>query len=274
MDLEEEVKRVHKNITIRFKTYVEAIIEVYGEFMGEFNLERLNNIVDYGNHVIIGENGAINAHANYTGVFLPIEAYKAIGELRKFKDYGTNKNHTLYDSSTMVINDNTFYDYIEHVVLTGTNEEEYFEDLLLHETMHFCGSGGASALKEGINEYLTRKLAFEKGFRTSCCGYPKEVKIVAELVKVFGEVVVNKIAFINDENEIKKFLENKLGKEAKKLYTSICRETKKEFYEKYYRYMHQYDGLEGILLKAYNYENIDYSKVYMCINKYKKENKR
>lgn len=274
MDFQDNVKRVHKIMTERFKTYVEAIKEVYGEYMGPYNLKRLNEIVDYGNHVIIGRNGAINAHANYNGVYLPIEAYKALEELSKFKEYGINKNHKLYDESTMIVNDNTFYDYINHVVVTGSTPEDYYEDLLLHETMHFCGSGGASALKEGMNEYLTRKIALQHGFRTSCCGYPKEVKIVDELAKVFGEDIVIQLAFINDEEYIERFIDEVLGKEEKNLYIKVKEETEREFQEKYHRYMGRYDGVEGIKLKAYNYAKIDYSKAYDLINNFKKNNKR
>ena len=88
MNLEEDVKRVHKIMSERFRCYIEAIKEVYGRYMGPYNLKRLDEIENYGNHVIIGRNGAINAHANYNGVYLPIEAYKALEELSKFKEYG------------------------------------------------------------------------------------------------------------------------------------------------------------------------------------------
>lgn len=274
MNFQDEVEKVHERISERFQIYVETIKEEYGEYMGKYNLKRLNQIEDYKNHVIIGRNGTINAHANYNGVYLPIEAYKALNDLSKFKEYGTDKNHRLYDEDTMVINDNTFYDYINHVIVTGSTPEDYYEDLLLHETMHFCGSGGASALKEGMNEYLTRKIALQQGFRTSCCGYPKEVKIVHELTKVFGEEIVTQLAFINHQEYIEEYLEEVLGKEAKDLYVKVMEETEREFQEKYHRYMGQYDGIEGIKLKAYNYAKIDYSKAYDLINNFKKTNKR
>lgn len=274
MDLQTEVKRVHEIISEKFKTYINAIKEVYGEYMGPYNLKKLNEIEDYGRYVIIGRNGAINAYANCDGVHLPIEAYVALNELRRCAEYGKNKDHILYDEETMIINDNTFYDYINHVIVTGSTPQDYYEDLLLHETMHFCGSGGGSALKEGMNEYLTRKIALEKGFRTSCCGYPKEVKVVNELSKVFGEKIINQLAFINNEKYIEEFLKEKLGKEAKDVYVKVVKEMEREFQEKYYKHMDQYDGIEGINLKAHNYSKIDYSKAYELIEKYKKHNKR
>ena len=45
--------------------------------------------------------------------------------------------------------------FIKHIFLKGLSLKEYFKEILLHETMHFCGSDGAGVLKEGINELLT-----------------------------------------------------------------------------------------------------------------------
>ena len=176
---------------------------------------KLNQIRDFGKCVFIEDNGHINAFARKEGVFLPLSAWEVVPQLKMFEEYGRDKSHKLYNDETLVINDNTFYDYIQHVILTASEVLDYYEDLLLHETMHFCGSGGASALKEGINEYLTRKTALRHGFRTSACGYPKEVKLVYELEKLFGESIINQIAFINDEEEMLQFIENVIGKTPK-----------------------------------------------------------
>ena len=114
------IPRVHEILSDRIKTYIESIKEVFAPHIGEANLKRLNEISDYRAHIIIGENGAINAHASNAGVFLPIEAYSVLEELKKFKGYGTDKSHKLYDSNTIINNDNTFYDYINHVIVTGS----------------------------------------------------------------------------------------------------------------------------------------------------------
>lgn len=269
MDINKKIKNDHDILSQRIETYIKNIKEVYGKYMGIETLQRLDKITNYGNHVIINKNGNINAHANSNGVYLPVEAYFILSDLQRHPIYGTDKSHKLYNNDTLVINDNTFYDYIEHVLLTGSTPLDYYEDLLLHETMHFCGSGGASSLKEGINEYLTRKIAQKKGFRTNACGYPKEVKLVHELEKIFGEEIINSIAFINDNNKVLEFLKDKLGDEAKILYNEILEKTKKEFHDKYYIYMNEYNGLSGIKQKALNYEKIDYSEVYSLINQYK-----
>ena len=271
MDINENIKETHKILSERIETYIKAIKEVYGDYMDKENLQRLNQITKYQDHVIINENKQINAYANNNGVYLPIEAYFVLNDLQRHPVYGTNKNHKLYNDDTLIINDNTFYEYIEHVLLTGSTPLDYYEDLLLHETMHFCGSGGASAIKEGINEYLTRKIALKKEFRTNACGYPKEVKLVYELEKIFGEDIINSIAFINNNEHLLDFLENQLGSNAKELYISILKITEKEFHQKYYNYMREYNGIQGIKQKAENYEKIDYIEAYKLIADYKEK---
>ena len=270
--MENNIKNIHEIITFRFKNYVESIIEIYGTYMGENNLNRIKQIRNYSDHVIIGTNNSINAHASNNGVYLPIEAISVLEDLKKIKEYGTNKNHKLYDEHTLIINDNTFFDYIKHVIVTGSTPLDYYEDLLLHETLHFCGSDGGSALKEGMNEYLTRKIASKRNFRTSACGYPKEVKVVYELEKIFGEEIINEIAFIKDNREIFNLIEHKLGKKAKELYVSVLMSIEEEFYQKYFKYMNTYNGLEDVYQEAINYSKIDYKKTFDLINKYKKLN--
>lgn len=274
-NLGKRFKDDYKIVVERFETYIKGIIEVYGEYISEENLNKLRSIEDYSNYIFIERTGQINAFFREgVGVFLPLEAYEIVKQLKQMPQYGIDKYHKLYDEKTRVVNDNTFFDYINHVIVSGSEPLDYYEDLLLHETMHFCGSGGASALKEGVNEYLTRKIALKKGFRTSFCGYPKEVRLVKTLEEIYGEKIINFLAFINDENEMLDFIESELGVEKRNLFCRIYVEAENEFYDKYYRFIDGYDGLEGVKAKTINYEEIDYSKVYSLINAYKKVNKR
>ena len=94
------------------------------------------------------------------------------------------KNHKTFTEDNMIINDNTYITYIKHVFLKGLTPEEYFKEILLHETLHFCGSVGGTAIREGINELKTRQLAKKYGLLTSFCGYPKEIKIILDSVSL------------------------------------------------------------------------------------------
>lgn len=266
--IKDELDRMHRNLTTTLEKYIKTIISTYGRFIPNERFEYLSGIKDYSNIIQIFDYSSINGYANNKYIALPLSADKALDELKKITGYRTDKNHKVYDSTNLIINDNTFVTYINHVIKKGVTLEEYFEDLLLHETMHFCGSGGNSALKEGINELLTRKVALENNFKTSGCGYPKEVKIAYALQEILGEDIINQIAFINNELDIIKYLEDAIGKEASDLYLNISNIMNNEFQTKYYKDMNTYNGLEGIKKKIENYQTIDYTKVYELIEEY------
>lgn len=261
---------IHNNLTYDLQTYIKAIVEEYGTYMSEYQLDKLKNIKDYNEIIKIHDYGSINGYANRTAINMPLSVDKVFDIVSKIPGYGINKKHMPYNKKNMIINDNTFFTYIMHVFVSGKDTEAYYKDLLLHETMHFCGSGGARAITEGFNELLTRKIALKKGFKTSGCGYPKEVAVAYELQNVFGEEVVNKLAFINNPIQQCEYLGNSLGANARDLYLNISNAMEQEFQSKYYNHMDSYNGLVGILKKTINYRKIDYSDVYNMIYEYKK----
>lgn len=265
----EQIDDIHKRLTLKVAKYIKAIIQEYGKFIPKERLSYLGNI-NYDEIIQIYDYGNINGLANPKHILLPLNAEKALEKIKTLPGYGSNPNHQTYNQATAIINDNTFETYVNHAIVTGMTLEQYFEDLLLHETMHFCGSDGGNALKEGINEYLTRKLALKKGFHTNGCAYPKEVKIAHTLESILGEEVITQIAFIKPYDKVLSYLETTLGKDASELYQNVTHAMDEEFYNRYYRHMNHFDGLEGIQEKVTNYKQIDYSKVEQIIEQYKK----
>ena len=263
-----EKNKIKSNLARRLQEYISAIIEKYGKYIPLEKLATLNDISNFESLIKIYDYGSVNAYANDNEITMPLCVDKLLNVASKIPGYGINKKHKNYNSETLITNNNTYVNYILHVFISGTNAEGYYDDMLLHEAMHFCGSGGSSALKEGINELLTRKLALEKGFKTSGCGYPKEVQLAVQLQNIFGEEVLNQIAFINSERNIYVFLVDTLGLESAKLYMKISKMMEKEFDEKYYANMDSYGGLTGVIKKALNYRKIDYSNVYKILSDY------
>jgi len=96
-----------------------------------------------------------------------------------------------------------------------------------------------------------------------------KVKVVYELEKIFGEEVINQIAFIDDEKMILTYLEKKLGKDAVVLYENVSEKMEKEFYDKYYKNISSYKGAKGIIRKIVDYKKIDYKEVLKMMDKYK-----
>lgn len=262
------LENVHKKLTESIKEYVELIRKEYGIHMPIEVLHRLNNIDDYSQILRIYDYGEVSAYASEEEIAMPLCADKLLKIASKVPGYGINKNHKSYNDENIIVNNNTFLTYIMHVFISGTDAEGYYDDLLLHEVMHFCGSDGASALKEGINELLTRMLAKKYNLRTNSCGYPKEVKLAYNLMNCFGKNIIIRLAFIKGFEKELNFIRENLGDDAANLYFQVCNTAEKEFDEKYYSHMSKFSGAIGLAKKVLFYKRIDYSNVYQMIDNY------
>jgi hypothetical protein len=262
------IPEAHRILTERIKEYIAIIINEFGSYMPEEVLNKLTSINDYSQILKIYDYGEVSAYADLENVHMPLCADRLLNMASKVPGYGINKEHKTYNSENMVINNNTFLTYIKHIFISGTDALGYYEDLLLHEVMHFCGSGGGTVLDEGINELLTRMTAQKYNLRTNSCGYPKEVSLAYELMKCFGEETIKRLAFINDFNQKIEYLRNNLGEEAANMYLQVTEEAELEFNEKYYSHMSEFSGALGIAKKILFYKKIDYSNIYNIIHSY------
>jgi len=259
-----QIEKDKKILITDIKKYINIIKKEYKNI-----IQISNNIIDnLEDKIHIKETGTISLYILNNEFYFPIDAYKVLNSYKSNPIFGSNKKHKTYDKKTLLKNDNTFYTYIEHLILIGATPLQYFREILLHETMHFCGSNGANALMEGLNEYLTRKLALKYNLKTNGCGYPKEIKIIIELKKLFGEETLKQIAFSKSNKEIKLILD-KINPKANKFFFELSKLMEEEFYNKYYKY--KFPGLNGPIEKAKKYNDINYDNIYKFINNFKEE---
>ena len=255
-----DINNIKNNLISEIEKLVKIIRNEYP------NLVNISTNYDLEKIVHIEETGTISLFVIDKNFYFPLDAFKVLEALRRIPGFGTVKNHKTCNQNDMIINDNTYITYMKHVFLKGLTPEEYFKEILLHETLHFCGSGGGTAIREGINELKTRQLAKKYNLLTSSCGYPKETKIAYEMEQIFGEDIVNKIAFSKNNQEIKEILDS-ISPEATSFYFSLEATMEKEFYNKYMKY--DFPGLTGPLKKTQKYNSIDYTKAYELIDEYK-----
>lgn len=256
-----DTNNIKNNLIAEIEKLVEIIKKEYPSLVDiptNYDLQEL---------VHIEETGTISLFVRNKNFYFPLDAFKVLETLKKIPGFGTVKNHKTCNQDNMIINDNTYETYIEHVIAKGLTPEEYFKEILLHETLHFCGSGGGTAIREGINELKTRQLAKKYNLLTSSCGYPKETKIAYEIEQIFGEDIINKIAFSKNNQEIKEILDS-ISPKATSLYFSLEAIMEEEFYNKYMKY--NFPGLNGPWKKTQKYNSIDYTKAYELLNEYKK----
>lgn len=218
--------------------------------------------------VHIEQTGTISLFVRNHNFYFPLDAFKVLGAFKRIPGFGMVKNHKTCNQDNMIINDNTYITYIKHAFLKGLTPEEYFKEILLHETLHFCGSGGRTAIREGINELKTRQLAKKYDLLTSSCGYSKETKIAYELENLFGEDIINKISFSKSRWEIKEILDS-VSPIASSFFFTLETVMEEEFYDKYMKY--EFPGLTGPFKKTQKYNSIDYTKAYLLIDEYKEK---
>ena len=245
------------------------IIEIIKQEYGD--LTDIPENIKLEKYVHIEQTNTISLFVSNKHFYFPTDAFRVLEALKKIPGFGRNPNHKAYNENNLINNDNTYITYLKHVFVAGLGPKEYFEEILVHETLHFCGSGGGSALREGINELKTRQLAQKYGLVTSGCGYPKEVGIALELEQLFGKDIIDKIAFANSNIQIKQILDS-VSNEASEFYFKIQELMEKEFYHKYMKY--KFPGITGPIKKVQKYNSIDYSNVYKVIEQYKEENKK
>ena len=250
------------------KKYVEVILKEYATVIPEERQEYLKKIDEYYSRIIVEESGTISMFATPRGIIMPKGAYKIFEYMKLIPGYGINKKHTLYKEGE-ILNTNTYYDYIKHVFVLGMSVEDFFRDSLLHETMHFCGSHGASAIREGLTELKTREVAQRYGLRASRCGYPKEVDVVSRLQKMIGIDITNKITFARSNDEINEILQENCGIEVANLFFEISYVMDNELTTKYDH--SKFGGILGPIKKAKAYSQIDYSKIYKKLKKFEEE---
>lgn len=260
--MQKEIQKIKNNLIPIISKYIQIIKE---EYKGLIDVPENIDLKEY---VHIENTGTISLFVNNGHFYFPLDAFKVLDALKKIPGFGSNKNHKTCNEENIVINDNTYISFMKHIFLKGLTPEEYYKEILLHETLHFCGSGGATALREGINELKTRQLAKKYNLLTSSCGYPKETKIAYELENILGEEIINRISFSKNNYEIKEILD-KISPMATEFFFTLQEIMEKEFYNKYMKY--DFPGITGPIKKTQKYNSLDYTKAYILIKQYKDE---
>ena len=265
--------RIIEDLTKELEKYIELIIKEYGKYIKQDDLNRLKSLKSYSDVIVIENTGTISCFVDSfkKNIHFPILADKLLSKAKFVPGFGINKNNKLYDRNSLVLNNNTFVDYIKHLFIKGATSEHFYRENLLHETMHFCGSGGAYPLEEGLTEYYTRKLAQKYDLITTGAGYPKEVKIAHELEKIFGEECMSLYLFDGRGSRSIQYIIDNYGIQAKLFLMNIEHAMQAEFEEKYYKKTKEFNGIMGPFKKIKAYETIDYSKVWKMIEDYKKQ---
>ena len=129
------LNNIHKRLTEKIKKYIHIIRKEYEDYIPLGVLKRLDSIDDYEKILKIYDYGEINAYANNKSINMPLCAEKVIEFFSKIPGYGIDKNHKIYNSDNMIVNNNTFLTYLKHVFVSGTDTEGYY---VIYYYMKLC----------------------------------------------------------------------------------------------------------------------------------------
>ena len=261
---EPSIEETRSILAEEMKKYVEIILKEFHDVIPTSRQDALRNIQDFKEYVLIEDSGTISMFAKGLNVIMPLGAYQIFERMSREPDFGSDKDHKIFQEGE-ILNNNTYYDYINHVLLTGMTVQEFFLDSLLHEVMHVGGSGGGSALREGMTELKTRELAEKYHLKASRCGYPKEVAIVYKLQSFLGKDIINQISFSHGSQQVEEILNSTYGEQITKLYFEI-EKMMNDIQHRNYNHS-KFGGPMGHIEKAKAYSKIDYASVYEKIEK-------
>ena len=157
---EPSIEETRSVLAEEMKRYIEIILKEFHDVIPTSRQDALRNIQDFKEYVLIEDSGTISMFAKGLNVIMPLGAYQIFERMSREPDFGSDKDHKIFQEGE-ILNNNTYYDYINHVLLTGMTVQEFFLDSLLHEVMHVGGSGGGSELREGMTELKNGVLSFK-----------------------------------------------------------------------------------------------------------------
>lgn len=243
--------------------YIKVIIENYSKS----DRERLLDIIDYDSQIIkFNPTDTITFVVQDGILLLPKNAYKVFPILKQHENYCIKPNNGRNVEDYLDTN-TTYMEYINHIIESGMSEYDYFEESLLHEAMHICGSIGGTPLEEGINELKTRELAKKNNIKIAAYGYSKEVEIAKRLQQIVGKELMDELTFVPKEKR-KEFLSTKTSNRVAELYESLSDRMIEESRDYYNSVLLVSDPFE----KAKLYEGINYTKSYQVLDNYIYEN--
>lgn len=239
--------------------YINLILKEYPNC----NRKEIADIINNDKEIVkFNSSNTITFVAKNGVLLLPKVAYQIFPLLKNCENYGTKLNSHRNIADYLDTN-TTYRGYITHLIESGMSVYDYFEESLLHETMHICGSRGGTPLEEGINELKTRELAQKYNIKIAAYGYSKEVEMAKKMQKIIGKETMDELTFI-PRYERKDFLRDKLGEKVAELYSQISVEMMKKS-EDYYKKVFQVSDLYE---KAELYDNIDYTDLYQIVDNY------
>ena len=186
------------------------------------NLEKLIQFSDAGT----------GAWCNHKKIFFGNDTSSFIEVLRQNPLYGTQPYKPLVINSNFIDNELDYIDYMQHFILAGKQEIDFYLDMLPHEAMHLIGVSGG-IIGEGVTEKLTREICFKHKIHCAPICHSKETKLACLIEKIVGKNILTRAGFENgffQYTELEEHIDMKLGKGS---FAKIYGSTQPTYFETY-----------------------------------------
>lgn len=194
------------------------ILKIYiselGNFINERHLHFLSDESNLENVIQFSDKGTGAWCVANSKIYFGSNTSHFINQLRKNPLFRTQPGHALVTKENFVDNTLDYWDYVNHFILIGGNELDFYLDLLPHEAMHLIGVTGG-VIGEGVAEKLTRELCLKHNIRCAPICHSKEVKLVSLMEKLVGRDILTKTGFENSTYQywdIEKAIDAKCGR--------------------------------------------------------------
>lgn len=255
LNVEDEM--IENTLSEMLKKYINIFINEYKDYLSKDQLETLRTI-NY--HKIINlENLDVPfGLVSFGKIRLSNISNDLINSLQKMDNYNTTKYN---------LNNKNISSYLKYMCENGYSSLEYFGDILMYFVFELVLKN-PSIFNHGLINQEIRFLSIKYSLRSANL-YAKEETIATKITPLFGLETIRKILFM-DKPTAFLYLNKQLGFRYAKLYddiTNIVDEKNKNIKNK------DYQGFEGFLNYADDYDEITYGDAYNYLLDFEVENK-
>ena len=239
-----------------FKKYVSVFINEYADYLSKDQLELLKNI-NYDNAIKLDSTSKPFGIVALGQVNLPSYSDELINNLKKMPNY---------NGSHYQLNNKNLSAYLKYMCDSGYNLFDYYSDILMYFVFKLVVKNN-NGLTNGLINQEMKYLGIKYSFRFAYL-YPREEIITNKITKYLGIDGCRKIIF-SDSATAFKYLNDNKGYRVAKLVNDL-NELIEDEYQKLYQ--NEYDGYNGFLKYAHDYDHLSYGEAYNYLLDFEVEN--
>jgi len=228
------------------KKYVSIFLDEYKNFLNHEQLDTLKSI-NYDKIIHYNDLSYPLGLVNFNQIYLSNNVDSLINTMKNMPNYGIRNE---------VLNNKNYSSYLKYICENGYNSFDYYSDQLMYLIFKLVIKNNCGLIDGLINKeisYLSRK------YKIKIVNlYKREEVIANKLIDIIGSNHGKKILFL-DKTSAYKLLNDELGYRYAELFYQVS-----TLIDENYRILFKksYNGFQGIINYAKDYDNILYGDVY------------